>query len=286
MSLLRLAPALALVVLMTGAAAQQVVEVPSPDRSGSQALMLRGFWFAPPAGAPAPALVLLHGCGGPYGAGGGLSERLRGMPARLQAMGVGALVLDSLSARGERELCTQRMGTRAVTQLHRRRDALGALQWLAQQPGVDAARLGLIGWSHGGSTVLASTNRRHAEVAGAVLLPSLAVAYYPGCAADLARGYEAAAPLLMLVGEADDWTPAAPCKALAAAATGAPVQIEAYAGAHHGFDSLVPLRLRTDVPNGAQPGRGVHVGGDPAAREASLARLDAFLRERWGLAAP
>jgi len=32
-------------------------------------------------------------------------------------------------------------------------------------PDVDAARLGLLGWSNGGSTVLAATNETHPEVA-------------------------------------------------------------------------------------------------------------------------
>jgi dienelactone hydrolase len=98
----------------------------------------------------------------------------------------------------------------------------------------------------------------------------------------LRRGYAPTAPLLMLLGEADDWTPAAPCKALAAAA-GPAVQWEAYAGAYHGFDGTAPVRLRRDVPNGAQPGQGVHVGADPVARSAAEQRLASFLRQQWSL---
>jgi dienelactone hydrolase len=206
--------------------------------------------------------------------------------ARLNAMGIHVLVTDSLTPRGEKELCTQRTGTRRVTQSERRRDALGALQWLAAQPGVDAARLGLLGWSNGGSTVLAATNRRHPEVAAAAVQPSLAVAYYPGCESELARGYVATAPLLMLLGELDDWTPAAPCKALAAKADPAlgPVPVlEAYAAAYHGFDGRAPVRLRADVPNGVHPGQGVHVGAEPVARSAAAERLRQFLQVTWRL---
>ena len=87
----------------------------------------------------------------------------------------------------------------------------------------------------------------------------------------------------MLLGEADDWTPAAPCKALATAA-GPRVQWEAYAGAFHGFDGTGAVRLRRDVPNGTHPGQGVHVGGDPTARAASAARLEQFIRDTWSLA--
>jgi hypothetical protein len=87
----------------------------------------------------------------------------------------------------------------------------------------------------------------------------------------------------MLLGAEDDWTPAAPCVALAAQATGHAVQVESYAGAYHGFDSTAPVRLRRDVPNGVRPGQGVHVGGQPEARALSQQRLAAFLQERWRL---
>jgi len=86
----------------------------------------------------------------------------------------------------------------------------------------------------------------------------------------------------MLVGEADDWTPAAPCHALARAATRRAPQIEGYEGAYHRFDSSAPLRLRKDVPNGVHPGQGVHVGGDARARSASHERLLTFLAQASG----
>jgi dienelactone hydrolase len=260
------------------------VDVPSLDRQAGSDVVLPGFWFpvASPPGATAPALVMFHGCGGLFDSRGRLATRYTELAARLNALGIQALATDSFTPRGEKELCTQRNGSRRITQTERRRDALGALRWLAAQPGVDAARLGFLGWSNGGSTVLAATNQRHPDVAGAPVKPTLAVAFYPGCEAELQRGYTPAAPLLMLLGEADDWTPAAPCKALAAQAS-ATIQWEAYAGAYHGFDGTTPVRLRADVPNGAHPGQGVHVGADPAAREASTLRLAQFIRETWKL---
>ena len=228
-----------------------VVSVESLDRSGTQPVVLPGFWFraeAAPGGAgvSAPALVLLHGCGGVYGAPGPsgprLAARMLEYAALINSLGVHVLVTDSLTPRGEKALCTQRTGARRVTQVERRRDALGALRWLAAQPGVDGARLGLLGWSHGGSAVLAATDAGHPEVADAHPRPALAVAFYPGCAAALAEGWRPAAPLLLLVGEADDWTPAEPCRRLAA-----------------------------------------RVGGDAQARAASQEQLLQFLRVQWRL---
>lgn len=280
MRLRRVLGLLALLGCAVGAAAaQQRVEVPSLELRGGTALKLTGHWFAVDAPGRRPAVVLLHGCGGPHGRDGELSERLADYASWMRVQGWHALVIDSLGPRGERETCTQLAGTAAVTQAHRRRDALGALQWLAARADVDADRLALVGWSNGGSTVLAATNAAVREVAAAPVTPRAAVAFYPGCRFELDRGYRPLVPLLLLLGEKDDWTGAQPCVDLARRA-GSRVQAEVYAGAYHGFDSEAKLRLRRDVPNGVSPGQGVHVGGDPIARVASRERLLAFLREQ------
>jgi dienelactone hydrolase len=194
-------------------------------------------------------------------------------------LGLHVLVVDSLTARYEKEICTQRVGRRRVTQANRRLDALGAIAYLAERNDVDPKRIGLIGWSNGASTVLAATNLHHRDVATATTHPAFAIAFYPGCEADLKRGYEPSAPLLMLVGELDDWTAAAPCLALARAAGEPRPAIESYPGAWHGFDSALPVRVRKDVPNGVHPGQGVHVGGNAAAWRASRDRVVRFLAE-------
>jgi dienelactone hydrolase len=83
----------------------------------------------------------------------------------------------------------------------------------------------------------------------------------------------------MLVGQLDDWTPSAPCVALATSVTDMRPEIAVYPGAWHGFDSDAPVRVRKDVPNGVNPGQGVHVGGNPAAWRASRDRVVRFLAE-------
>ena len=268
------------------AAPPQRLEIDSLDLSdgvGSAALRQPAFWFRTERSGPAPAVLLLHGCGGPYGRSGALSARMTDYAALLNAEGLHVLVTDSLTPRGERELCTQKVGTRKVTQLNRRRDALGALQWLAAQPEVDATHIGLMGWSNGGSNVLAATNLVHAEVRAAAARPAFAVAFYPGCEDELRRGYRPSAPLLMLLGGADDWTAPGPCVALAQASSSAdasvpPPEAVVYPGAYHGFDGTAAVVVRRDVPNGVRGGLGVHVGTDPAARAASHERLLQFLR--------
>ena len=266
--------------LLAGAAlqAQTVIDVPSLDTADGRPLRLKAHWFAAPATGHRPTIVLLHGCGGPHDRQGRVSESMGDYAALLNAEGWHALVLDSFSSRGVRQICTQKMELRAITQVQRRLDILGALQWLVTQPGVDGTRLALLGWSHGGSAVLAATNLRHRVVAAATVRPRAAVAFYPGCETEQKRGYRPSTALLMQVGAADDWTPAAPCETLASEAAPPLPQIDVYPGAHHGFDSAAPVRHWAEVPNGAQPGAGVHLGGQPEARFASREVLLHFLR--------
>lgn len=269
----------------THAAEPVRVEVPSLARAEAGVVQLPGYWYSAATTGRAAAMLLLHGCGGPYGSGSTaqrLSIRMREYARALNDEGVHVLVTDSFSPRGEREICTQRAGARRVTLQDRRSDALGALQWLASQPQVDAARIGLLGWSHGGSTVLAAVNARAPEVASAGAKPAFAVAFYPGCSSDSRLAWQPNTPLLMLLGESDDWTPAASCEALAARAGEPRPQVQTYAGAHHGFDAAAAVRHLADIPGGANPGQGVHVGGNPAAREASRAALLNFVRQSIG----
>ena len=261
------------------AQAEERVSFPSLDGEASAPVVLTALWFPAPT-SPAPAVALFHGCGGIYDRHRQLNKRMRDYAALFNAAGYHVLVVDSLTPRYETELCTQRVGKRRVTQANRRLDALGAIAYLADRPDVDAKKIGIVGWSNGGSTVLAANNLHHPDVASALARAAFAVAFYPGCEADLKRGYEPAAPLLMLIGQADDWTPAAPCRKLARAAGEPKPEIDVYAGAYHDFDGDGPVRLRKDVPNGVNPGQGVHVGGNAAARRASQARLLKFLAER------
>lgn len=250
---------------------------------------ITGTLFMPAAPAPGqPALpkgtvIALHGCGGLYTASGPrqgqLSPRHQAMAELLQSLGYAVLLPDSLTPRGERELCTQKIGTRSITQTQRRADALGALNWAAAQPWARADKVALLGWSNGGSTVLAATDATRRDVQAQPHKFALAVAFYPGCSAPLQSGYQANSKLVMMLGELDDWTAPAPCIALGQS-IGAEVNV--YPGAYHDFDNPSgSVRVRKDVPNGANPGQGVHAGPNPAARELAYARLKQVLGEAF-----
>ena len=260
------------------AASQQVANYASLDGTVIKALV---FQPAPSAMGPASrgTVIALHGCGGLYATTGPrkgqLNARHQAMADLLVAEGYNAVFPDSLTPRGETELCTQKIGTRKIDQTQRRADVLGALAWVAAQPWAEPNRIALLGWSHGGSAVLSSTDNNRADVRGAAVKPAVAVAFYPGCAAAAKSGYTPTSPLVLMLGEKDDWTPAAPCVALGNS-VGAEVNV--YADSYHDFDNPVgEVRLRKDVPNGVYPGQGVHVGRNPVTRELAYTRVKVLL---------
>lgn len=275
------------------------VRFSSLDRDGSGApVALQGVLLLPRSPMPVggyPAVIALHGCGGMYSMREGhddeLAERMA-LRARMYVRdGYAVLFADSFRARGVREICTIRHGERTVTAAGRRLDALGALRYLATRADIAHDHIALVGWSHGGSAALQAINARDAAVAaffgrpGAPPFFRAAVAFYPGCVTPLKAGdgYRPGAPTRIHIGANDDWTPATTCTALgnAMAARGEDLLVTTYADSYHAFDSPTgKLQHRTDVPNGVDPGRGVHVGPNPAAREAANASVRAFLRQR------
>jgi dienelactone hydrolase len=106
----------------------------------------RGDLFKPAALGRHPAVVVLHGCNG-------VSERERSWARKLTEWGYVALVTDSFRPRGHGSIC----GTpQAVNVATRTGDVVRAVRWLNEQPFVQPGRIGLVGFSHGGSTALSA----------------------------------------------------------------------------------------------------------------------------------
>ncbi|MDQ6618128.1 MAG: dienelactone hydrolase family protein [Pseudomonadota bacterium] len=259
-------------------------------------LMLRAMLFRPAGsqGKRIPAVIALHGCGGMYSVVKSrrdeLSVRHQKMAELLVDEGYAVLFPDSFRSRGTRQICTQLERERTIRTTHRRLDVLASLAYLQdERTDVAGDRIAVLGWSHGGSTLLASVNanapavQRFRDSDRAPFFRS-AIAFYPGCVdSENARpAFEPAAALLMLVGASDDWTSPRPCIRLAERLNRGVtlVSIVVYPDTYHGFDgpSTQP-RVRLDVPNGVNPGKGVTVAVNAVAREDAYARMKAFLRE-------
>lgn len=247
--------------LLASPAWAEHVQIPGPEGITLQAELFR------PAGAPvAPAVVALHGCGGAFPA------RDRQWREKLLAEGHIVLFPDSFGSRALGSQCreTHRVATSFGL---RRLDAIAAGKWLAAQPGV-APGLLLLGWSDGGSTTVAAA--RVAPDLPAGLFRGF-VAFYPGCYVMKRPDYRPAAPLLILQGEADDWTPAAPCRD-AVARLGSPlITWHGYPGAYHDFDAPVPVKVMRNIPSSQNFDHTIHQGENPDARADALARVSAFI---------
>jgi dienelactone hydrolase len=257
----------------------------APDGASERIPM---FVSKPDGAGPFPAVVIVHDCSG-------LGPRSSGGPDRwardLVSRGYVVIMPDSFSTRGFPDgVCTDPSPTRAdVGPGRRARDAYAALAYARTLAYVDGRRVGLMGGSHGGSTTLIamSAPERDGEPLARDKQDGFraAVALYPGCAAQLQRrraapgAYKPIAPLLILVGEKDDWTPAEPCRQLAAAsaAAGYPVRITVYPDAHHSFDSDRPVRFVEARVNPNSPtGRGATTGGNREAWSNSIREVTAF----------
>lgn len=263
----------------------ELVRFPSLDTWQGQApLMLDGYFFSSPQAQPSAAVVLLHGCAGALSAKTGrLTGRFTQMASLLNEMGYAVMVVDSFNPRGVPEICTTPIVDRDIRNHHRLLDAYGALQYLNGRADIVSGKVAALGFSHGGSGALSVMDASAAAYKRSTAHFAAAVALYPGCAWQESKKpvFRAYGPLLILAGEADDWTPVAPCRKLAARSQskGEPVELIVYPDAHHGFDQTTPVRLRTDVTHGVNGAAGVHVGGNPQARQAAYQRIREFFQQ-------
>jgi dienelactone hydrolase len=234
--------------------------------------------FRPEGAGPFPAVIALHGCAGFRKKDGTLGARDADWVARLTAAGFLVLFPDSFGSRGAGAQCKVRERT-IMAYRERVEDSFAALSYLQSRADVKRDAISLLGWSNGAGTVLYLL--RNAAASGDSKGFAKAIAFYPGCRRLVERGnWRTEVPLLILIGEADDWTPAAPCRALvdAARGSGQPVSIVTYPGAYHDFDHPdLKLRRRTGLTY-TPDGSGVaHIGADPAAREDARKRVLEFL---------
>lgn len=147
---------------------------------------MSGWWLALPGAAPRPAAISMHGCDG-VPPRNELDARERAMAELLQARGYHLLLPEPCSVN-----------------LH------GAVDWLAARPEVDRARIVVLGWSHGGSTLLAALQHR---IGPMPLQARAAVAFSPDCSlyGRTQGSYLPVAPLLILLDGPEERTAAAPC---------------------------------------------------------------------------
>jgi dienelactone hydrolase len=247
--------------------------------ANADGLALKAWWYPAAGSEPAPVVLALHGCGGMLDDKGRPYPIWQRYAGYFNGRGMHMLALDSFSPRGLRSICETPNSRRTVNEEDRREDAYAALRWLAAQPGVDATRIFVVGWSHGAQTVLSIMDATDKFVQQQPVKPRAAAAFYPGCSRYVRMlRYQLVAPLLVQIGELDDWTPAKACEDLhrQLSREGAPLfELVVYPDSYHGFDGLGPVKVRDNVGN-TRSGKAT-VGGNPEAGEKARAKLLEFL---------
>ena len=239
---------------------------------------LKAALYRPAGDGPFPAVVALHACGGLAEPGGKIRAQYQDWGEQLAKAGLVAILPDSFGSRG---LGSQCRNPKPIVRPFRERvaDAQAARDWLQQQKFVAADRISLLGWANGGIAVLWTVRPQLEPKDDRADFRSAAV-FYPGCRRLRDTAWSARVPTLILLGAADDWTPARDCEQMVAGARGrsAGASIVKYRGAHHDFDRLdLPVHVRTGLaftPDGS--GR-AHVGSNPAARADALQRVPEWL---------
>jgi dienelactone hydrolase len=182
-----------------------------------------------------PAMVLLTSSGGVQ------KHREHWYAAALNQAGIAALIIDSFRPRGISSTVSDQ---RLVSAWEMENDAFAALALLRHDERINPARIGVMGVSKGGIAALSSAIavRKQWRKTG-VLIFALHVGIVPGCTVQHRVARTTGRPILFLLAEKDDYTPAPLCLAYAEKMrqAGAEVTVKIYRGAHHGWEAIGPL---------------------------------------------
>jgi dienelactone hydrolase len=227
-----------------------------------------------PADKSLPAVVICHGSDGVDGRGEFYA------PA-LNAAGIATLELDMWAARGTGRGAASRPGSPIETLP----DAFGALRFLAAQPEIDPARIGVMGFSWGGVVTLLSAIARHADpLKGEGPGFAAHAANYPVCwlygrLPDMGLKGLTGAPMLIQTGDIDTYDdPDAGEKLVAGLAPEdrRHVRQRTHKGAGHGFDRDLPTKTITDPASHNGAGGEVLMAFNPVAAAAARAEIVTF----------
>ena len=190
-------------------------------------------------------------------------------------------------------------------------DAYRALEKLAEHPNIDKEKVSITGWSLGGGVSLFSGWMPVKNAITTSVSFASHLAFYPPCFINPENLAFTQAPIHILIGEKDNWTPAAPCSNLVKKLDGkANIALTTYLESHHSFDSETPvtrnekgysfkdclftltedgdvlmnyLQLPMSSPLLQKLGfmfcveQGVDIGGNPAARKKAFAFAKEFM---------
>jgi dienelactone hydrolase len=232
---------LGIVVLLIGTCLSSASERFDVTRNWQgQQINLKPELFMPAkADKPVPVMVVLHGSAGMKPAHVELARWFNGL-------GVAGVALDSY---GPRKIASTIDNQQQIFDQALLVDAVRAAQELANNPKIDASRIGLVGFSKGGRAATMAALTRYTKDFRTGNPFRLLIAVYPGCT-DFPLDFTANQTRLhILLGEKDTYTGIANCQDYAARikAKGGDVSVKLYADAKHGW--FVPGSTHHVSPN-------------------------------------
>ena len=252
--------------------------------SGDGKTELVAYLYTPAAPGPHPAVVALHGRTGLYSTkASGRYEAATLAPQKKMwgeywaSHGFAVLFVDTFGPRGYPQGFAAGTIRNRPTEINeitiRPLDAYAGLKYLRSRGDVIGDQIFLQGWSNGGSATLSSMERRAPGISAPTPASGFraAISMYPACTQvqdHYGTTYRTYAPVLLLIGSADEEVRPANCENLAAVAkaNGSALDFVLYPGAQHSYDTPVPAR-QGHAPN-------VDAVGD------TLRRAEAFFQQQ------
>jgi dienelactone hydrolase len=228
---------------------KEILEFTSPSRKGP--VTVRADLFLPEGVAGRmPAMVIHHGSGGVS------NTREYAYAREFTKMGIASIIPDSFTPRGVKSTVEDQL---AVSSNDMIADAFSLLKLAAQHPRLDPARIGITGFSKGGTVAMRSGLElmvaRHAKGGPQF---ALHVAFYAGCDTIYHNMRTTGAPMLVLIGGADTYV--GPTRCVDAVermrAAGSTVDMIVYPNAQHGWDGT---GRAWSYPNGENYSKCVYV---------------------------
>lgn len=172
----------------------------------------------------------------------GWSEHHRESLKLYRDLGMATFELHSFNSRGVKSTVGEQT---KVTTAMMILDSYKALDKLSKHPNIDGQHVALTGWSLGGGAALLSGWTPLVEAINPIERFAAHLAYYPPCVVEPENLNFTDAPVHILIGEIDDWTPASACISLVEMARKFKdnIEISVFENAHHSFDSNVQLTM-------------------------------------------
>jgi dienelactone hydrolase len=220
------------------------------------------------------AVLIVHGSGG-------IDTRGELHTKSLNAAGFVTLEIDLWAARGWMGASFGRPSGVPETLP----DTFAALSFLADLEGVDADRIGIVGFSWGGVIAMLSRSTAYLDSLSGGHQFAASIAFYPVCwVYNKMPGYElnevVKQPLLILTGELDDYDTPTSCLEWEASLSGPDqgnVDVVVYPGSYHGFNSsAVELEVTDPFSHQGKGGQVNIISNEKSREQADQAVVEFF----------